>query len=188
MHELIRDPVWQFVGALAGLAALGVPVWLAVYRAHRLAYEYRLTSLVSIHTSVKERVRVLFGELEVSNPTLVLVRMVNAGREPLRATDYETPVRIQFGKDTRVLSAEVDAVAPDNLTVDFSLCEAPDSRIEYVQIHPVLLNPLDEFTMKFIVAGATPTVAVSGRIANISRIELLKTGERLRQLSWRASP
>ena len=30
--------------------------------------------------------------------------------------------------------------------------------------------------MKFIVAGATPTVAVSGRIANISRIELLKTG------------
>ena len=134
MHELIRDPVWQFVGALAGLAALGVPVWLAVYRAHRLAYEYRLTSLVSIHTSVKERVRVLFGELEVSNPTLVLVRMVNAGREPLRATDYETPVRIQFGKDTRVLSAEVDAVAPDNLTVDFSLCEAPDSRIEYVQI------------------------------------------------------
>lgn len=158
----------EVLGGISVIVALAT-LWVMMRPTHRLAYEKETVSLIAVDSSIAGRVRVLLEDRKVENLTLVRVRIVNIGRQPIRIEDYSDPIQIQFQGDTQLVSAEIEEVNPSDLKPLLNL----DAPADAIGIDPLLLNPRDAFTLKLLTAGATTSPVITGRIAHVQRIERL---------------
>jgi hypothetical protein len=173
----LTSPIWQGVGAIAGVIAVGVTLALAYLarRRRRLAFGYTTFPLVSINKEVKDKVRVVFDGQIVQNVHLQNLSIVNIGNVPIRRDDFEHPLAIFFSRDARALSAELVHRHPSELKVSLQLEEDGEGYITRVLIAPLLLNPADGFRIRVLVAGASdgkqPVSDMSARIAGVTRVD-----------------
>lgn len=125
MAEVLRDPVWQFVGVL--LAIMAIIVSIGIYRAQRQKKRLMVDVLVSLPllTISEERVkdlRLTYKGQSLEKARLVLLQIKNAGDAPILASDVETPLRIAFPKGSRVLSVEIVETIPSGLAALGLIC------------------------------------------------------------------
>ena len=176
MWELLRDPMWQAIGAGVGLVAIvtSISLAVAVYVLQRRRKElgYRVlsqTKVVSVEAEVEEEIVILFWGQVVTDVYLVLVELVNSGNQSIVEADYERRLSVDLGNGARVLSAEQVESKPEGIAVSWSIS---GSR-EKVQIDPVLLNGGDSVSLKILVSGFGGTVGVEGRIVGVKKIRAL---------------
>jgi len=81
------------------------------------------------------------------------------------STDYKHPVRIGFGINARILTAEVSEVSPDNLQASVSIEDA------WLVLAPILLNSGDSITVKTLVSQFDKQVNIDGRIVGVKTIK-----------------
>jgi hypothetical protein len=164
MQEILRDPMARTI-----LAAAAIGVTLALFliarRRKRLSYELSVTRVLSVHEAVKGKVQILFGGEPVRDVALILVDLFNSGNEPIKADDYERPVRFSLGHGT-ILSAEVVRVKPKNLKLVMTGFERSS-----VVLEPLLLNAGDSITIKLLVNEFGGEFSVDGRIAGVKEIK-----------------
>lgn len=119
MMEFIRDPLWQFVGAVLALAAIIISIllFLAQRKRKSLAYEVvSQTALLSVAEELEGKLKILYQRKPVREVHLLILRLSNNGNTPILASDFVREVSIGFSNSTRILSAEVSETNPDNLT------------------------------------------------------------------------
>src|SRR5262245_52284776 len=149
MH-LLRDPLWQFVGATVAAFALIVSVIVSLIQRQKKKLEYEVITdrpLLTFGEEVRGRLRVLVDERPVDDPALVVVLISNRGNVPIRAADFERPLILRFGGNAQLLSADITDQQPPNLHATVTV----DANIAVLQ--PILLNPADIVEIKCLVSG-----------------------------------
>jgi hypothetical protein len=171
MSDVLRDPIWQFIGAV--LAALAVFISVIVYlkQRRRKSLSYAIltnTSLLKWEAlAIKERLQLTYDGKAVQQASLIIVKIINSGSLPIISSDYELPVSLGFGK-AKILSAEIAEVHPRSLNVSISV--EGDTSGEKVVISPTLLNSGDWIALKILVAGFEYEIVVDGRIVGVNEI------------------
>jgi hypothetical protein len=159
-----RDPAWQFGGVAAALMG----IWLARRNARRTRLRFRVFTirLVSILAPGNNDLAITYRGRPVRRPIAALVVFDVEGVQPIRPEDFHTPITFDFGKDTALLSVEVDDVRPADLPLRFTTpSDGPT-----VVVEPLLLNPGDVFQFRCILDG-TLDPRSSARIAGVPEID-----------------
>lgn len=167
MSDILRDPLWQFIGAAIAFAAVvaTIAIFISQRRRKQLSYEViSSTPLLSMREELEGKVSILFGDTPVQRVHLLIIRFENSGNVPIPASDYERPLSISLGADARILSAEITDVTPASLSVDFSQAE------NGVVFQPVLLNPKDAFAIKILVSDVAKEIHADSRILGVHEI------------------
>jgi hypothetical protein len=166
--EFLRDPIWQFVGAVIGLVAIFITIY--IFSAQRptksLAYEILTrTQLLSVEKEIRSRVQVLFEGKPVENVQLVSMRIANDGRLPIAASQFERPLSFGFGSNAMILSADITHVFPQTLK--------PALRVESNRLilNPTLLNSGDTIELALLLAQYNGTVQADARIEGVSEVK-----------------
>jgi hypothetical protein len=176
MWELLRDPVWQGIGAAISVLAIisSIVLGMAVYRLQRRRKElgYRVlseTRVAAVEAAVGERVQILYEGQPVSDVHLVIVELVNSGNQPILRGDYQYPLHVGLGEGTQVLTVEQVDSNPEGIN---PLPSITQSRNE-VRVEPVLLNAGDSFRLKLLVTKYGGTVDLEARIVGVKQIKLV---------------
>jgi len=167
MQEIVRDPLWQFVGAVLGILAIIVSIILFFAQRKKKSLEYKIISQTPVLSAAEEiagQLQILFRGEPVQGVYLFVIRLLNAGNVPIASSDYERPVRLDFGEEARVLTAEVSDVEPRNLDAEIA------SQDSFVQLKPVLLNSGDVITIKALVSNYKGQLTIDGRIIGVKDI------------------
>lgn len=185
MGEIIRDPLWQFVGVVLAAAAIAVAVAVYLLQRRRKALSYEVisqTPLVKLENHRESALQILYDGQPAEDVHMIVVRVVNSGNTPIAGDDYERPVTWSFGPHARLLTAEVLSSDPESLGRMGGVTYGSET----AQLRSMLFNSGDSITLKFLVADFQGDIVVDGRIEGVRRIERQeKGGISLRlYLSW----
>jgi hypothetical protein len=160
---ILRDPMVRTILAIAGLC-ITVGLFLAGRRRKRLSYLVSNTRVLGVHEELNpSRVQILFDGAPVTEVDLAIININNWGNEPIRAEDFERPLRFRWNEPARILSAEVIEVTPPNLQPKIKA-----SGNEIV-LDPLLLNQGDQIRIKALINRGRE-LSVDARIVGVKRV------------------
>lgn len=167
MMDILRDPVWQFIGVI--LAVVAIIISIALYRRQRRhkALSYEIISripLLGMEEEIKGNLQILFNGKPVQQVHLIVVKIINSGNMPIVFTDYERPISLSFGEKAQILTAEVAETNPDSLRA------AAEIEGKKVVLTPILLNQEDSITLKMLVNEFSEQITVNGRVVGVKDI------------------
>src|SRR6188768_3809647 len=95
MMEVLRDAIWQFIGATLALIALVVTIVL--YRKQRieklLVWDVEsVAPLLNVHKLVENELQITFRERPVKEAYMASILLINSGTAPLTREDYDYAV------------------------------------------------------------------------------------------------
>src|SRR5690349_8237532 len=120
--EFLRDPFWQFIITIV-VAIIGVIAAFSGIQRNkkRLSYEILASNeLLTASEEIAGRLKILFDNQLVQNVHLLVVKFINDGNVPILETDFYESVTVRFGKDTRILSAELIENNPESIRISFA--------------------------------------------------------------------
>ncbi len=159
MLDVIRDPLWQFVGAVIGLVAIGIALWLHPRKS--LSYEVISSNLVRIDVDerLKKKTKVLYDGKRVENVSTLLIKITNTGNRPILTTDYIEPITIWLSGKALILDAGMEThPATLNAEVGFD-----DQNIVF---DPVMLNSGDSIKIAALIKNYSQW-GMDGRIVGV---------------------
>jgi len=171
MLEALRDPLWQFIGAIFTILSVGVIIIIFFIQRYRKSLSYDIISATSILTNQEELKGRLIIQLDgkiVPNVHIIILKLMNDGNVPIIVSDFNIPITISMGSKTQILSAEVIETNPEN--IDASVKIESNNLI----LKPLLLNGKDTITLKVLTQNFENIVNVGGRIVGIKSIEKTK--------------
>ena len=175
MFEALRDPVWQFVGAVLTVLSLVAMFWIYWLQRQTKELAFGLLSSrrpLAIADELSSRVTVLLDGRSVGNLHLLVFGLKNSGHRAVAPTDFERNLSIKFS-DGAVISAEISAETPPNLYAQ--LCVSDDK----VDLQPLLLNPGDFLLIQVLVSSAKPDYVMNARVLDVSTFAPVNTTPRL---------
>lgn len=149
------------------IAAIVVSFAIYQWQRQRRALTYHVKSAYPLLKSTEElqgRLIVQVDGVAVRNIDLMFIEVQNSGNHPISRTDFDVPFAIVFEPPAHIISAVVDAEAPDNLGVALEVEE------KKVILNPMLLNPGDKFTLKLLLSSDSGKYAVLGRVVGVKEI------------------
>lgn len=170
MLELLRDSVWQFIGAFMALVAILVSLFIFFKQSQRKRVSYDVLADIPLLTIKEENalgLQISFRDEAVSKPCLFFLRIHNTGSAPITYDDYEQSIQLTFGENCRVLAAELVDSYPKKLPIEISHTDT------IVSFSRSLLNVGDSYTCRILGSNLPDKYEISGRIAGVSCIERL---------------
>ena len=167
MPDILRDPLWQFVGAVLGIFAIIVSIVLFFVQRKKKTLSYEILSKTPVLSATEEiagQLQILFQGKVVQKVYLLVIRLSNTGNVPIASSDYERPILIRFGEGARILTAEVSESDPKNLNAKVDIHD------QGVLVKPVLLNSGDSITIKSLVSDYSGQLDIDGRIIGVKNI------------------
>ena len=184
--------MWDIVSGVTGLIVIIVMVyiyWLE-RRCKELSYDIiSNTPLFDVHEEIEGRLQVILDGKTVEDVIyLVLVEIVNSGNIPIKTTDYESLISLNFGENAQIFTAEVYKTNPDNLKNHVNISGLKDelepfiarltpmnesesidnmNRNKIVKLEPTLLNGGESITLKILGTQIADDIFVDGRIVGV---------------------
>lgn len=174
MEELIKDPLWPFVGVVCAILAVVVPVliFFAQRKTKMLSYEVTSnTQLLGVEDEIQGKVKILYDGKEVKNVHLLTIRFTNSGNQSISKSDYERPLSIEVDANAKVLTHEVVDEIPENLGISVTL---NGSKLIF---SPALMNAKDSFSIKTLISDFEGKPIIDGRINGVKSISKLSDGQ-----------
>jgi hypothetical protein len=167
--NILRDPLWQFIGALLILGSLIVSLFLLKQRGRKsLTYEILSNiSLLSNKEEIKGKLKILFEETPVEDVHLIEIKIINSGNTPIISTDYEQSINLTFNKESKILTTEISETTPRDLPVTATISDGK------IIINRILLNNGDAFIIKMLISQFDGNIFVNGRISGVKEIKKL---------------
>ena len=123
MLEILRDPVWQFVGAMLALLAIAVTIWAYFAQRPRKRLLVERVARVPLITVGADRIpglQITIDGHQIERATVVVVLVRNLGNAPLAAKDFESSLTLDFEVGSVVLDAQISGSTPEHLPVMYS--------------------------------------------------------------------
>lgn len=98
----------------------------------------------------------------------VWLRLINYGNQPIKSSDFESPIIIKFDEETEITEVKYKNCYPTNLDLNITFNE------KLIEIAPFLFNPKDSFDIDVSLNYIRHEINISSRIVNISEIEFKK--------------
>lgn len=171
MIEIFRDSIWQFVGAIIAVIALGISVIFFILQRNKKSLSYDVLSNISLlyaREEIQDELQILYKGISVKNVSLLILKIINDGNQPIKTTDFEKPLSFTFSQNTQVLSAEVFKVSPENLEV---VIENQNDRIT---LNPLLFNNGDFISLKIILNNFERKIKADTRIIGVKDVKHVK--------------
>lgn len=166
----MKNNISVWVGLILALLGVFVPIGIAFVEAptNELVVEWVSTDNLVSNTGQGSDLKVFFGQKLVEEPKLVKVQIKNNGTEPIKKTDFDTPLQLEVALGATLLKASISSTIPDSIPAEVSI------ESNALQLKPLLLNPEDTLNISIIISGEIEDLTVLGRIANIHNLELVK--------------
>lgn len=169
MLSFLRDPIWQFIGAVFAFFAIFTSVYLYLLQRRRKCIASDLLTfaeVVTVGDALRGKIEILYDGTPVHNAHLCIARIYNYGNTPVTQSDYVEPLCVSFGQGATILSLEILEAEPRNLKPEFSV---QSGRITF---SPFLFNPGDSFILRALVAhpSTKPRFGMHARIIGVRRI------------------
>ena len=160
---------WKFlVIMLATIAGVLVPVWLWQGDLSARSLSVRLVSSVALQpagtTSIPDLIVSIDG-VKIQSPFLSTLELSNDGSKPIPASDFESPIELSAGQNTKVVRARISFAEPKDVKAELVTSS------ESIKVRPLLLNSMDTLTIVVITSGGPPIFIPRARIAGISKIK-----------------
>lgn len=165
--ELLRDPLWQFVGAILAIAAIAVTIVVYLLQRNRKSLSYEIVSnnsLLTVREELEGKVKITYEDTPVKNVQLIVMKIINTGNVPITPSDFVRPLQFIFDEQTRILSSEVTKKEPKNIDAHITI-DKNSFRLE-----PTLLNGKDSITIKSLVYDFDGLPKVDTRIIGVDRV------------------
>jgi hypothetical protein len=178
---ILRDPVWQFIGAI--LAFLAIIVSAIIYYFQRQKRELafgllRSRRVVAISDEVSSRVSVHLDGHPVSNVHLLEFGLKNSGQQAISTKDFEQDMVLLFPMGCSILSVDIVRKNPHDLATVTGFKE------NSVFVQPHLLNAGDFAVIQVLASMQAPSFTTSVRITGISHLVPINTGFRVQPLQF----
>ncbi|MFN7115358.1 MAG: hypothetical protein ACK4TA_01080 [Saprospiraceae bacterium] len=170
------DSFWtQYSDYIVGIPAIvvstAVAVWLFFKQKDikRLSYIIRANeNLLSYKKDLKKDLIILYKNQEIDNLFLLEIEFENMGNTPILKTDFDSNLKIIFRKTTSILSSEIGESFPKKLEISIKQLE------NQIEILPLLINPGDRFSLKFLLNENLRDVFfdIESRIAGVNKINI----------------
>lgn len=172
----LRSPVWQFIGVVVALVALGVTV--ALYLNSRPIRRLRVdvlsnSPLVSVDTGVAKEMQILYRGRSVQTLSVILLKLANTGNQPIAPSDYSEPIRVSVSSSAAIGEVVVQETRPGGIGLSPTV-----NNLGQVELAPVLLNPGDQAVVKILALNNDTTLKISARIAGVRELEVHSVFER----------
>lgn len=158
---------WSLVGAIATIGAI-IAAFIIYYlqkSKKRLSYEIiSNTQLVGIKNKIQDKIKILYEDKLVENVHLVSIRLINDGNLPIAIDDFATPIRVQLGNNTNILTYEVLEQNPSELNATITRME------DRIEVQPLLLNSNDNFTLNILLNDYDESLCITARIKGVKNI------------------
>lgn len=180
--EIIRDPMWQFFGAILVVIGIIISIILFWIQRPKSSLSWKIVSntpLVKISSEIRGNLQVLFEGNPAKDIQLIIVRIINTGNVSIKSGDYEHPIKLNFDENAQILTTEVIETIPNNIKASANIEE------NRVFISPTLLNKGDSITIKTLVNQFNNHISVDGRIVgvkDIKKIAEIDTKKQLKEL------
>lgn len=184
MLEALRDPLWQFVGAI--VAVFSIFVALSVHRLQVKIHELAIglvfsRPLLSVADELTSHVKIELDGREVKNLHLLVFGVKNSGRQAITASDFERPLSISFANG-EVVSASIASQSPENMG---AIVKSSESRVELM---PLLLNPEDQVLVQVLLSAISVVPSIDARVMNIQKYVPINTKQKLPPYFQSAAP
>lgn len=176
MLEILRDPLWQFVGAVLAVAALVASFVIYQLQRSRKGITYDIlsrTNVLTIREELEGKLQVLYEGEPAKSLTLMVLKVWNSGNQPILASDFERPLSFCTGNASRLLSAAVTQVEPAELLIDVAVAE------NILTVKPTLLNPGDAVTLKLLVRDSGSVLCPDARVVGVKSVRRAGEGSKL---------
>ena len=159
---------------------LGVVLMALIYFLGRTekALSYTDISIANVIEMLQELapdMEFAYGGEILPDLTVHWITLRNSGNVPIRPTDFEREIEIDFGPESKVHGADIEHTWPENLAPELI------TGVSNVAIEPLLLNPGDDIALRMYVSGGEGAPNVDARIAGVSTIEHVKLDRERRQ-------
>jgi len=186
---MLRKYLWQFLGALLALGAIFSTY--DVFIRSRPVRELQVI-LDSAGPLVNKKPQIpgqtgSFPDLQltinnyaVANAIVYEVTVKNSGNQPIVESDYSKPLAFNFSAKDEILDISITSSDPPNIGMVVNKTSAYQS-----EAAPVLLNPGDTVSIRFLVAVTDLTnlidhFHIDGRIVGVKAIELVTSPRTVR--------
>lgn len=176
LGNILNNQIWTAIGVVAtiilGLAAIVVAIILFLLGKKKKRLSYYIisnTQLVGIENSIRDKIKILYDERQVTNVHLVSIKFINNGNEPISVDDFDKPISIKYDSAVNILTHEILEKTPEDLDALIRKTE------NFLEIKPLLLNPNDEFIVNILASNFEGKLEVSARIKGINKIEIYKS-------------
>lgn len=130
-----------------------------------ISYEIKSkTKLFTINDKSAGKLEILFDGKPVRDAHVLMLSIMNTGDEPIRPSDYEEALEVNFPSDVTILSVAVIVSNAKNLGVDYELSK------HAVKLAKILLNQRESIELKLILDNSSHDPCVNARIAGITEI------------------
>src|SRR5690242_15331625 len=103
--NVLRDQVWQFIGAILALIALlaTIVVYLKQKPKKLLVWDAQnAVPIVSVHKSVENELEIIFRGRKVREAYFISIILANEGNTPITRDDYDSGIEIGFSEDCEI--------------------------------------------------------------------------------------
>ena len=101
--DVLRDPLWQFVGVSLTIISIGIALFV-LHGRKSFSYEVESANNLVLLRENTSSVQVLYDGSIVQNVWLVVVRFRNSGNVPITVEDFYERVSVCFGRSSQILS------------------------------------------------------------------------------------
>jgi hypothetical protein len=173
MSQFFRDQIWEFVGVVVSVLALGVAIFAIRSQRRRKSLGYWFASdrpvLYLFDQGLKDRLTLSLDGKAVQGLSTFELALFNDGNVPILPSDYAEPVRIELEGSSKVLAVAIADSHPPNLGVSI------EADGQFFTVSPILLNPGDEYVVQFLVdkphRDHFTLPSVRGRIVGVTEIK-----------------
>jgi hypothetical protein len=173
---------YKFITVTLTILAIGVSISLYFLNKESRILAYEIVSannLISITKLIPrddssllykketpiDKLSFYYEEKPIKAPFYTLIRVKNAGNSPIKSSDFESPIEIQFADNVKIYECSILDSEPRNLKTSSTFI---NSR---VSIAPALFNPGDYITIGILTSETNGEPQLSARIIGIKEIE-----------------
>jgi hypothetical protein len=182
--DLLRDPIWQFVGTPLSVLGLLLAFWIYVRQSKYRELAVGLISshsLLSISQSIAHRIAITLDGRPVSSVYSQVYALKNSGTLPISIEDFIRPVRLNFPADSKVLTAHVSEERPTKIGLKVVCAEST------VTLKPIFLNPQDTIEIQVLVSSNDGVAAFDMRVKDASKFVAIHPGKKSKRNLLRAT-
>jgi hypothetical protein len=169
MLSILRDGIWQFIGAILALIGVGFSIYLYFVQKNRKSLSCRLLAETQLFRHVNGKFQTTYEGRPVQNVFLIIVKVLNDGNVPILVADFEQPLTFALGSGAHVLTAESIHTAPEGLSPTLRTTHSS------VTVEPLLLNSKDEFDVKILCDGYDRSIDIKTRIVGVREVTFFKS-------------
>lgn len=155
---------WVGLGGLVvGLIAVVLAIIFRPRQSKGLGWKYQSANrIIRVTQAQRNRLplKVVYGEQDVDDPNIIILRILNAGGQAIEVGDFDRPITIEF-KESKLLALDVIAQSSKGMSITFKVDTSAPNR---VTLNPMLLNAGEWVELQFVTDGNVEQPPIEARI------------------------